>query len=292
MKGIDYAFGAHPAPAAVKAAGYGFACRYMSAIAANDANGKNLTPPELAALRAAGLAVVVVEESAASRMLGGHAAGVADGQHAQAVTAALGLTGIPVYFACDFDASVADQVAIDAYLDGAASVISFGRTGIYSGYWPVKRALDAGKARWAWQAAAWSGGQWDPRAHIRQHGTVTIGGASCDADEAMFADFGQWPRPAAAPAPVPAAQYPVPAVSAWAHPLVSIGWPAGSPRSPHWRVQVMADDAGKPGAVIAGGSLVVTEPHAVIPVPRPGRYWVKVQAAGDSPFSEPKPVTA
>lgn len=290
MKGIDYAFGAHPAPAAVKAAGYGFACRYMSAITANDGNGKNLQAGELAALLAAGLAVVVVEESTAGRMKDGRAPGVADGQHAQAVTAALGMTGVPVYFACDFDASPADQVAINDYLDGAASVIGAGRTGIYGGYYPVKRALDAGRAAWAWQTLAWSGGQWDPRACIRQHGTVTIGGASCDVDEAMFADFGQWPRPAAVPA---APRYPVPSgVSVTPHPSLSIGWAAGSPRSPHWRVQVLLDDNGHPGAVIGGGSLVVTEPHAVIPVPGPGRFWVKVQAAGDSPFSEPKPVTA
>ncbi len=292
MLGIDYAFTPHPAPAAVKAAGYGFVGRYMSAITANDANGKNLTPPELAALRTAGLSVVLFAESAAGRMKDGHAAGFVDSQHAQAVTVALGMPDIPVYFACDFDATPQDQVAINAYLDGTASVIGLPRTGMYGGYWPLKRAFDAGKITWGCQTAAWSGGQWDPRAHIRQHGTVIVGGASCDVDEAMFADFGQWPRPVAAPVPV-APRYPVPSgVSVTPHPSLSIGWAAGSPRSPHWRVQVLLDDAGKPGAVIDGGSLVVTEPHAVIPVPRAGRYWVKVQAAGDSPWSAPKPVNA
>jgi hypothetical protein len=293
MQGIDYAFAPHPAPAVIAGHGYKFACRYMSPIAVNDSNGKNLLAAELAALRGAGLDVVVVEESTAGRMRSGHAAGVADAQHAQAVTAALGMHDVPVYFACDFDATPADQVAINAYLDGAASVIGRARTGIYGGFWAVSRALDAGAAAWAWQTSAWSGGQWDPRAHIRQQGTVTIGGADCDIDEAMTADFGQWPRPAA-PAPQPAApQYPVPSVvSVTPRPSLAVSWPEGSPQSPHWRVQVMADDNGRPGAVIDGGSVVVTDPRAVIPVPAPGRYWVKVQAAGDSPFTAPKAVTA
>src|SRR5512146_1016387 len=98
MKGIDYAFGAHPAPAAIRAAGFGFVARYCSASPANDSNGKNLLPGELAALRAAGLSVVLVAESAAGRMLGGAPAGTADAQHAQAVTAALGMPSAPVYF--------------------------------------------------------------------------------------------------------------------------------------------------------------------------------------------------
>lgn len=203
-KGIDYAFGVHPPAAAVKAAGFGFVCRYMSDIAVNDTNGKNLLPGELKTLLGAGLEVVVVEESTAGRMRSGHAAGVADAQHGQAVTKALGMATVPVYFACDFDATPGDQTAINAYLDGAASVIGRARTGIYGGYYPVKRALDAGKATWAWQTSAWSGGQWDSRAHIRQHGSVSVGGVTVDFDEAMAADFGQWPRPAAsqaAPAP-------------------------------------------------------------------------------------------
>lgn len=197
-KGIDYAFGVHPPAAAVKAAGFGFVCRYMSDIAVNDTNGKNLLPGELKTLLGAGLEVVVVEESTAGRMRSGHAAGVADAQHGQAVTKALGMATVPVYFACDFDATPGDQTAINAYLDGAASVIGRARTGIYGGYYPVKRALDAGKATWAWQTSAWSGGQWDSRAHIRQHGSVSVGGVTVDFDEAMAADFGQWPRPAAA----------------------------------------------------------------------------------------------
>lgn len=300
IKGIDYAFGAHPAPAAIKAAGYAFVGRYVSPAIANDSNGKNLLPGELAALRAAGLEVILFAESAAGRMKDGHDAGVADAQHAQAVTAALGMHDAPVYFACDFDAAEADQAAINAYLDGTASVIGLPRNGLYGGYYPLKRAFDAGKITWGCQTSAWSGGQWDPRAHVRQHGTVSVGGIVVDYDEATADDFGQWPRPAVAhPAPPPTSQpqYPVPpGISATVHPSVSIGWgvsvdDAGA-ESPHYRVQVAADDNGKPGAVIPDGSVVTAGNHATVALPAAGRYWVRVQAAGDSPFTAWRPVTA
>lgn len=201
--GTDYAFTPHPPVSALKAAGVKFACRYISSFAPNDTNGKNLLPAELKTLLGAALKVVVVVEEGASRMKAGHSAGAADAAHAEKVTSALAMGGIPVYFACDFDATPGDQTAIDAYLDGAASVIGRNRTGLYGGYYPVKRALDAGKAHYAWQTIAWSGGQWDPRAHLRQALTVTIGGVVVDVDHARAEDYGQWPRPAAPPPPAP-----------------------------------------------------------------------------------------
>ncbi len=197
MQGLDYATFPHPAVTAIKAAGYGFVMRYTSPSSANDTDGKNLLPGELKTLLDAGLKVGVVFEYAAQQMLGGHAQGVTDAQHSDAVVKALGMPGLPVYFAADWDATVADQTPINAYLDGVASVIGLKRTGIYGGYYPVRRALDAGKATWAWQTLAWSGGQWDSRAHIRQYLGVTVGGVACDLDESVKADFGQWPRPAA-----------------------------------------------------------------------------------------------
>jgi Rv2525c-like, glycoside hydrolase-like domain len=207
IAGIDYAFSPHPPIAALKAARVAFACRYISPDPANDTNGKNLLPAECKALLGAGIHVVVVAESYAARMKAGHAAGTADAQHASAVVNALSMHSIPVYFACDFDATPGDQAAIDAYLDGAASVIGRGRTGIYGGFYPVKRALDAGKATYAWQTIAWSGGQWDLRANLRQGLQVTIGGVSVDVDNAQRPDYGQWPRPAPAPAPAGFTQY-------------------------------------------------------------------------------------
>lgn len=297
-KGIDYANFPHPSPAAIKAAGYEFVMRYASPAAANDANGKNLLKGELTALLAAGLKVGLVFEYAARQMLKGRVQGVADAQHSDAVAKGLGMPGLPVYFAADWDVAPGEQAQVNAYLDGAASVIGKPRTGIYGGYYPVKRALDGGHAAWAWQALAWSGGQWDPRASIRQHLGVTVGGASCDADESMTADFGQWPRPAVTPPvtpppviPPPSPAYPVPAaLTAVVRPLVTLAWAPGDPLSPHWRVQVAADAAGKPGEVTV--SMVTTLSHASMSLPAAGRYWARVQAAGNSPFTTWQAFTA
>jgi hypothetical protein len=199
--GLDYAFAPHPRTAAIKGAGASFVCRYLSAIPANDHNGKNLLASEKEALLAEKISIVLVAEGAGSRMLAGKAAGIADASHADAVVRALGMAGMPIYFSCDFDATPAQQSAINAYLDGAASVIGRSRVGIYGGYYPVKRALDAGKAVFAWQCSSWSGGQWDSRAQLRQtRYNVTVGGVACDGDVSMAPDFGQWPRPGTAAA--------------------------------------------------------------------------------------------
>ena len=199
--GVDYAFSPHPSIAALNSAGAVFVCRYISTLPANDTNGKNLIPAECKALLTAGLKIVVVVEEGAAMMLGGTATGKAAAVHADAVVKALGMPGMPVYFAADFDATPAQQAPINACLDGAASVIGRNRTGIYGGFYPVSRALDAGKAAYAWQTPAWSGGQWDPRAQLRQGMTFTLGGASVDHDTATAADYGQWPRPAVTPPP-------------------------------------------------------------------------------------------
>jgi hypothetical protein len=80
----------------------------------------------------------------------------------------------------------------DYYL-GVASVIGLGRTGAYGGYNTIKYLFDAGVIRWGWQTYAWSAGQWDSRAQLRQvQNGVLIGGVDSDLDESMTGDFGQW----------------------------------------------------------------------------------------------------
>lgn len=185
--GVDYAW-SHPGGAALKAAGKKFACRYLS----TDTK-KNLSETEAKDLAAHGVSSVVVWETAANRALAGHAGGAADAKTAAALATACGMPeDRPIYFAVDFDATPGQQDQINAYLDGAASVIGRARVGIYGGYYPVKRALDAKAATWAWQTIAWSGGQWDARAHIRQGAQTTIGGVGCDLNTAQVADYGQW----------------------------------------------------------------------------------------------------
>lgn len=248
MNGIDYAFSPHPSNAAIKAGHYGFVCRYISSFAPNDHNGKNLLRDEAKSLLAAGISIVVVAEEGASDMLGGHDRGVARARHANAVVKALGMPSIPIFFAADWDATLAgntldgvelsrsvevlgeersgsvlsefkttlsQQRSIDAYLDGAASVIGRNRVGIYGGLWPCRRAYEAGKCTWVWQTLAWSGGEWFAHAHLRQvHNGIRVGGASADLNVAMRNDFGQWPRPKNQP-PLPTPDPPAPAGRHW-----------------------------------------------------------------------------
>jgi hypothetical protein len=60
--------------------------------------------------------------------------------------------------------------ALDGHAAGAADAKDArGQVGIYGGYGPVKRALDGGHAKWAWQTYAWSGGRWNSRAQLQQY---------------------------------------------------------------------------------------------------------------------------
>ncbi len=189
--GVDYSW-SRPSPSGLHAQGYTFAARYLS----HDTSGKNLSHAEAAALWAAGVDVVANWESTANSALNGHAQGVADAQAAESLANAYGIpSGRPIYFSVDFDATQAEQTPIDAYFDGVASVIGVARTGAYGGYYVVKRLFDAGKIKWGWQTYAWSGGQWDSRAQLRQvqNGITAAGDANCcDKDEAVAIDYGQW----------------------------------------------------------------------------------------------------
>lgn len=223
IPGVDYAW-SHPGGIALKAAGKKFAARYLS----NGAS-KNLSRSEADDLAEHGISCVVVWESTAKRPLSGRAAGVADAKTAATQATAAGMPASrPIYFAVDFDATKAQMPTVMAYLDGAASVLSRDRTGVYGGYDTVKAALDGGHAHWAWQTRAWSEGRWDSRAHIRQGATETIGGVSCDLNTALAVDFGQW-----TPGHVPTLEEDMPitdadadkiaaAVAGYAHPKLDV----------------------------------------------------------------------
>ena len=100
--------------------------------------------------------------------------------------------GRPIYFGVDFDAAASQQGTINAYFDGAISVLGKQRVGAYAGYYVIKRLFDAGKITWGWQTYAWSGGKWDSRAQLRQvKNGVVIAGGDCDIDEARAR--GLWP---------------------------------------------------------------------------------------------------
>lgn len=191
MRGLDYAGGV-PSAAAMAAAGYQFVMRYLTS-GGPGLPGKLLTPREYADLQAHGICVCVNWETFADRMKGGRNAGIADAVAANAAALKVGHPADrPIYFSADWDASPNDQGLIDDYLRGAASIVGPSRVGVYGSYYTVKRCLDNGTARWAWQTMAWSGGQVEPRAHVLQLiGTAVVAGVPCDVNEARCDDFGQ-----------------------------------------------------------------------------------------------------
>ncbi len=190
--GLDYA-AARPGGAAIRAAGYDFVVRYLSD-GGPSLPGKLLTPAEANDLRAHGVSIVSNWETWADRMLDGYDAGAHDARLALAqVLRCGGRRDRPIYFSVDFDATPQQQVPIDAYLRGAATVLGPEYVGVYGGYWPLSRALDHGTARWAWQTEAWSGTNREPRRNLHQRiRQVVVGGVSCDVNEALTTDFGQW----------------------------------------------------------------------------------------------------
>lgn len=185
--GVDYSW-YRPSPSSLVSSGYKFVVRYAS----YDTTGKNLSKSEADALIAAGLNVVSNWENNADDALSGYDLGVSDAKSAEQMFAADGAPSTrPIYFSVDFDATPGDQTAINAYFDGVASVIGLDRTGAYGGYYVIQRLFDAGKIKWGWQTYAWSGGQWDARAQLRQTQNGIAGG-QMDEDQSEADDFGQW----------------------------------------------------------------------------------------------------
>lgn len=200
ITGVDYAWG-QPSDAALNAAGVRFVCRYLCS---DRYASKRITREEADRHKRAGRGIVLVWEDTASRMLAGEQGGIADARQADAQCTRFGLPGCPVYLAADWDATPGQQFLINAYLDGAASVIGHARTGLYGGFWVCSRARQAGKAKYFWGTRAWSGINWDAcgwKPSIMQGITTTIGGVSCDWDTAHYPDYGQWRGGQAPPEP-------------------------------------------------------------------------------------------
>ena len=204
-RGLDFAW-SRPGVAAILAGGFDFVLRYLS----YDTTGKNLTRKEADSYRSHGIDVVSNWEYAADAALRGRGQGALDAAEAQRQHLACGGDPrAPIYFSVDFDATEAQQFTIDQYLTGAANVIGLDRVGVYGGYWIVRRCLNNGSARWGWQTFAWSGGLWDPRAHVRQvDNGVMVNGADCDIDETDVANFGQWFAPPVHPDAGPPTPFP------------------------------------------------------------------------------------
>lgn len=188
---VDYAWG-RPGIPALKAAGAIAVCRYLS----RDTTGKTLSRAEADGLRAGGIDVVSNWEQAGSwgEYSGGQAVGRSHAVEAarQHMLCGAPLTR-PIYFSTDWDATDAQLPTVAEYYRGVSSVIGLDRTGAYGSYRTIHYLFDHGVIRWGWQTYAWSAGQWDFRAHLRQvRNGVSIGGVDCDLNDSMSNDFGQW----------------------------------------------------------------------------------------------------
>jgi len=186
--GLDYITG--PPIADMKAAGVSFVCRYLSFVNSLTQI-KLLTPGEAKALSGAGISIVSNYEWYAARVVEGAVAGQQDAQIAAKQHAACGgPPDRPIYFSVDAD--LTGSLCAE-YFQGVASVIGKGRTGAYGSYRVLHDLFNAGLITWGWQTYAWSGGAWEPRAHIQQYlNGVSMSGHSVDYDRSIKGDFGQW----------------------------------------------------------------------------------------------------
>ncbi|MBY8881160.1 glycoside hydrolase domain-containing protein [Actinacidiphila acidipaludis] len=185
--GLDFNTYPNPSPSTITADGYTFVCQYL-------AGPGSLTRSSALAFINAGIDVVCNWEMGQYAPRNGLSQGVSDAQQAQSAAAAAGMPADrPIYFSVDWDVQSADLSAIEAYFDGIASVIGRDRTGAYGGYYAIQQLFNSSKISWGWQTYAWSGGNWDSRAQLRQiQNDIQVGGTSVDEDQAVVDDFGQW----------------------------------------------------------------------------------------------------
>lgn len=208
---VDYAF-QHPTVDQLKAAGVTDVGRYLGQA---DSEPKNLSLPEAQQLAQAGIGIFTIFEYAAQQALGGASQARADVALFREQRAAVKMPDDrPCYFASDFDVPDYDPSLPDTPANAKAKLGPLydyyhtireeigGNAGGYGGYYLIKRLFDSGCISWGFQTIAWSGGQWDKRACLRQLAETEFGGAA-DVDTPERTDFGQWKPGQGNPRPQP-----------------------------------------------------------------------------------------
>lgn len=210
---VDYAW-VHPTLTQLKANNVTAVGRYVG----QGSPPHNITKAEAEVLSNAGIDVFIFFEYGANQALGGRAQAIRDVAVFEQDRALIGMpTSRPCYFAADFDVP---DYAPSLPNDPAHALEKLGpvgqyweyihqqlgaQSGAYGGYWLIKRLFDAGLITWGCQTIAWSGGQWEARAQLRQTGQTLLGN-EMDVDVPERSDFGQWnlkPAPTPTPAPQP-----------------------------------------------------------------------------------------
>ncbi|AKK05251.1 N-acetylmuramoyl-L-alanine amidase/Domain of unknown function (DUF1906) (plasmid) [Corynebacterium mustelae] len=210
---IDYSAGVPPA-ATVAHAGHIGAVRYVSPprAGAEWMRGKPIHPPEAHDYHRTGLKLAFVWQygkEADADVLRGYEGGKADARAAQKQLDELGYSQQPVFFAVDFDITLAqwNDVAVH-YFRGAAEVLGKNRVGIYGHsrvcHWAGPDdgvVAQVAPGRWlCWVTRAWSRGErGDGYAVLYQHTLdVPLAGADLriDVSDVLHDEWGWRPLPA------------------------------------------------------------------------------------------------
>lgn len=204
LKGIDCAIPITQDNAKkLAAAGYKFAARYL---VPQRLAWKRLNRAEAESLTAAGLQIVSVFETTASRPAGGAAAGKVDGTEAyQEALLIKQPIGTAIYFAVDYDAQPKDYDKIEAYLRAAAEQIKGYTVGVYGSFSVIEEMARRKAAKHFWQTYAWSRGKKSNHANVYQHKNDTkISGINLTLDlNESYGDEGFWnTKPIEKPAPI------------------------------------------------------------------------------------------
>ncbi|WP_217595495.1 DUF1906 domain-containing protein [Cohnella sp. GbtcB17] len=189
-KGIDCATPLTPkTAAAVAAAGYQWAARYLVPVGYS----KRLTRAEAVTITAAGMQVVSVFETTASRPQGGAVNGKKDGAAAYLEARAIEQPiGSAIYFAVDYDAQPKGYDLIEDYLRAAASEIPGYQVGVYGSYAVIEEMAKRGAAKHFWQTYAWSRGKRSSKANLYQYKNDTrLAGIGVDLNES-YGGEGWW----------------------------------------------------------------------------------------------------
>lgn len=219
---LDYAAGV-PSGAAVRAAGYLGAVRYVSQRRPGTESwmvGKPVTRRETEDFAAHGLATASVYQFGRAETADWKQGAAGAALHVpQAIAlhrAAGGPTGKPIYMAIDdnptrhlYDAQIRPYLAAC----GAALRAGGYSLGIYGNYNVIEWAIADGLGSYFWQHDWGSGGRLHPRAQLHQNSALktTINGVQCDVNDVYSHDWGQWTAGSAA-APQPPHPAPAPAV--------------------------------------------------------------------------------
>lgn len=198
---IDYSRGV-PSAAAIRAAGYVGAIRYVSdrRRGAEWMIGKPMRADEAAALRASGLHIVSCYQygkGPTADWRGGFAAGVRHARRGLELhRAAGGPADRPIYAAVDDNPTPAEFVTrIAPYLAGWQSVLGRRNTGVYANSPTIDRARAAGLGSFFWQHD-WGtpAGYLHPAAHLHQFpaGRQKVDNVGVDLNVILKPDFGQW----------------------------------------------------------------------------------------------------